>query len=190
MPLQMLHSILSLLIMLFNTVKYPNFAYIILEMVCDLCTIYASLVRRYGICALMKNCGGNGGDIELRFPQSPSIKRRALPLSLSTIWWNHFHCLYLLSGETTSTVSIYYLVKPLPLSLSTIWWNHFHCLYLLSGETTSIVSIYYLVKPLPLSLSTIWWNHFHCLYLLSGETTSTVSIYYLVKPLPLFLFII
>ena len=93
--------------------------------------------------------------------------------TVSTIWWNHAHC-------------IYYLVKPCPLYLlsgetmptvSTIWWNHAHC-------------IYYLVKPCPLYLlsgetmptvSTIWWNHAHCiyylvkpcpLYLLSGETTA------------------
>ena len=91
------------------------------------------------------------------------------------------HCLYLLSGATTHTVSIYYLVKPLPRSISTTWWNHSRGLYLLSNT----VSVYYLVKPLPRSISTTWWNHRHGLYLLPGETTHTVSIYYLVKPLPL-----
>ena len=97
---------------------------------------------------------------------------KPIPLSLSTIWWNQSHCLYLLSGETNPTVSIYYLVKPIPLSLSTIWWNQSHCLYLVKPFPLSL--IYYLMKPIPLSLS-----------ILSGETNPTVSIYYLVKPLPL-----
>ena len=118
------------------------------------------------------------------------LKIFSFSLSLSTICWNHFHRLYLIYAETTSTVSIYYLLKPLPPSPSTICWNHFHRLYLLSAETTSTVSIYYLLKPLPLSLSTICWNHFHRLHLLSAETTSTVSIYYLLKPLPLSLYTI
>ena len=92
------------------------------------------------------------------------------------------HPLFILSDETTSTDSIYYLVnhfhclgllhivKPQPNENKTWrtdgqmdrqkWWNHSHCLYLLSGETTSTVS---------------------CLNI-SGETTSTVSVYHIVKP--------
>ena len=94
--------------------------------------------------------------------------------TVSTIWWNHFHCLCLLYGEITAkqkqnvTVRQTEVVKPLPLSLSIIWWNHSR-------------------EPLPLSISIIWWNHSHCLYLLSDETTPTVSIYYLMKPLPLYI---
>ena len=72
-------------------------------------------------------------------------------------WWNHSHCLCPLYGETTSTIFVYYIVKPLPNENKT--WQTDR-----SGETTPTVSIYYLTKPLPLYLSTIW------------KTTSNVSV--------------
>ena len=78
---------------------------------------------------------------------------KPLPLSLSTIWWNHFHYVCLLYSETTAK-------RKQNVTDGQRWWNHSHCLHLLSGETTSTVSVYYLV------------NHFQCFCLIYSETTA------------------
>ena len=122
---------------------------------------------------------------------------KLLPLSLSTIWWNH---LYLsLStipsiSKSTQHTSMTQCMYPESFEKIQQYVFQLQCENKRDGQTDEWTEV---VKPLPLSLSTIWWNHIHCFCRLYSETktkwkqnmtdgrTPTVSNYYLMKPIPL-----